>query len=366
MLFSNRNSNGNITEKSRGRRHAAVLLSLLFLFSFLCGCGKSGSTTKVVLTTGFAKDEVFKIESMSCRVPEIMLYLTTVQNEYEEVFGEQIFEVSRNGVTLKDNLKETVLARIAQIKTLNLMAQERKVTLDDAEKSSVKAAADTFYASLNDKEIEELNLSEKLIQQMYTEYALAEKVYDQIIQDINPEISDDEARMVTVEQIYIRTYTTDGSGKRVEYAEATKAAAYNEAKEAYALATDGAHDFESVAAQYSESADMEMSIGKGQVSKELEDVVFNMSTGEISSIVEDGDGYHILKCINTYNREETDRNKQTIMEERKREVFGEEYDSYVETLTRTLNEKLWNQIECINDPEVTTSDFFKVFDSYFL
>lgn len=89
-----------------------------------------------MLTTGFAKDEVFKIESMSCRVPEIMLYLTTVQNEYKEVFGEQIFEVSQNGVTLQDNLKETVLARIAQIKTLNLMAQERKVTLDDAEKAA--------------------------------------------------------------------------------------------------------------------------------------------------------------------------------------------------------------------------------------
>ena len=258
-----------------------MLLSVLML---LAGCGKSGSTTKVVLTTGFAKDEVFKIESMSCRVPEIMLYLTTVQNEYKEVFGEQIFEVSQNGVTLQDNLKETVLARIAQIKTLNLMAQERKVTLDDAEKSSVKAAADTFYASLNEKEIETLNLSEKLILQMYTEYALAEKVYARIIQDINPEISDDEARMVTVEQIYIRTYTTDGSGKRVEYAEATKTAAYNEAKEAYALATDGAHDFASVAAQYSEYADIQTSIGKGQVSKELEDVVFNMSTGEISNI----------------------------------------------------------------------------------
>lgn len=39
----------------------------------------------------------------------------------------------------------------------------------------MKAAADTFYASLNEKEIETLNLSEKLILQMYTEYALAER-----------------------------------------------------------------------------------------------------------------------------------------------------------------------------------------------
>ena len=97
----------------------------------------------------------------------------------------------------------------------------------------------------------------------------------------------------------------------------------------------------------------------------MEETAFNMSTGEISGIIEDDDGYYILKCISTFDKEETDQNKLRIMEERKQEVFGEEYDSYVETLTRILNEKLWNEVSCPDDPEVTTSDFFRIYEKYF-
>ena len=64
---------------------------MLLMFS---ACGSRNHTTKVVLTTGFARDEVFKIENMSCRVPEILLYLVTVKNQYAETFGEEIFQVS--------------------------------------------------------------------------------------------------------------------------------------------------------------------------------------------------------------------------------------------------------------------------------
>ena len=32
------------------------------------------------------------------------------------------------------------------------------------------------------------------------------------------------------------------------------------------------------------------------------------------------------------------------MEKRRREVFGEEYEAFVESLTRDLNEELWQQV----------------------
>ena len=80
---------------------------MLLMFS---ACGSRNHTTKVVLTTGFARDEVFKIENMSCRVPEILLYLVTVRNQYAETFGEEIFQVSLDGVSLEENLKKGMVA----------------------------------------------------------------------------------------------------------------------------------------------------------------------------------------------------------------------------------------------------------------
>ena len=41
---------------------------------------------------------------------------------------------------------------------------------------------------------------------------LADKVYRQIISDINPEISDDEARTITVQHILIKTVTENADG----------------------------------------------------------------------------------------------------------------------------------------------------------
>ena len=76
-------------------------------------------------------------------------------------------------------------------------------------------------------------------------------------------------------------------------------------------------------------------------------------------------GYHIIKCISTFDRDETDRNKIEIVEQRRREVFNEEYSGFVEGLTRNLNQELWDKIGFIEDEAVTTDSFFAVFDNYF-
>ncbi len=53
------------------------------------------------------------------------------------------------------------------------------------------------------------------------------------------------------------------------------------------------------------------------------------------------------------------------MEKRREEVFGEEYDKFVSSLTRKLNESLWEEVSFINDTNVSTENFFDVYDEYF-
>lgn len=56
--------------KKGWRRAAAYLLSGMMLTGSITGCGDGeGIGTKVVLTTGFEKDEVFRIENSSCKLP---------------------------------------------------------------------------------------------------------------------------------------------------------------------------------------------------------------------------------------------------------------------------------------------------------
>lgn len=75
-----------------------------------------------------------------------------------------------------------------------LLAKEKEVTLDEAEEAKVVQAAQEYYSSLNDTEIEAMGATEEIVENLYREYAMADKVYQLIIQDINPEISDDRGR----------------------------------------------------------------------------------------------------------------------------------------------------------------------------
>lgn len=346
------------------RKLTAMILCGLMLLQ-LVGCQKSDADTKLVLTTGFKKNEIFRIETMSCTLPEVMVYLTNAQDQYESVYGKEIWETDLDGVTLEENVKETVLAQLAQIKTMNLLAAQHGVSLDDTEMETVQAAAAEYYDSLNAAEIESMQVTEETIETLYAEFALANKVYEYIIKDINPEISDDEARTITVQHILIKTYTLDGTGKKIDYTGAAREEARQRAEEVLALAMEEGSDFEELVLTYSEGEKGTWSFGKGEMNKEFEDIAFELETGEISGIIESEYGYHILKCISTFNREETDANKIKIVEKRREEVFGQEYDAFVSTLTRTLNEELWESVSLNQNEDVETRDFFDIYNQYF-
>ena len=349
--------------RNRNRRMAAALLTVLLLL--LSGCMDSLKGSKVVLTTGFEKNEVFRIEDMSCTLPEAMVYLVNTKNRYESVYGREIWNVSLDGVTLEENIKETVLAQLAQQKTMNLLARQNGVALSEEEEARAMQAAETYFQSLSEEEKSTLQITVKDVEELYREYALARKVYQYIIKDINPEISDDEARTITVQYIYFRTCVLDGTGRKIEYSEEEKQEILRKAEEVRFQLKNEEADFEELILKYSDSEEGTCSFGKGEKDQAFEDAAFNLETDEISDIVETPEGYYLIKCISTFNRTETDANKVKIVEKRREEVFGQEYEDFVAALTRNLNEDLWQSVSLAGTENITTSDFFDVFDKYF-
>ncbi len=338
---------------------------LIIILLSLTGCKSAMENTKVVLTAGFSGDEIFRIEGRSCTLTEVMVFLVNTQNRYEDIYGEEVWETEAFGKTLEENVKETVLARLAQLKTMDLLAEKEGVTLDEEEKKKAEEAAAEYFGSLNETEVEVMQVKEEDIENLYLEYALADKVYRYIIKDINPEISDDEARTITVQQILLKTYVLDGTGKKIEFSEEEKQKVYKKAEEILKLTKEEDSDFEELILKYSEGEKNTYSFGKGEMEEVFEEEAFNLETGEISDVVETSDGYHIIKCISTFNREETDANKVKIVEKRREEVFGQEYEDFVSTLTKKLNEELWNKVTLVHDDNVVTMDFFEIYNKYF-
>lgn len=341
----------------------AVLVSTFWLTG--CTDRVQLQQAKVVLTAGFEKDEVFKLESESGTLPELMVYLVNMQNRYEGVYGREILTKDIGGVTLEDSIKENVLANLVKIKAMNLLAQKYGVTLDSMEEQLADEAAEAYYGSLNEEEVAVMGVTKELLADMYAEYALANKVYEYIIKDINPEISDDEARTITVDYILIRTYTTDGTGARIEYSEENRQEAYELACTIHAQAQEEECDFKELVLKYSEGDKGTYSFGKGETEPEFEEAAFQLATGELSDVIETASGYCIIKCLSTFDKEQTNANKVKIIEEKKEEVFGEEYDAFAAGLTKDINQELWETIKLPQNEHISTQDFFDVYHRIF-
>ena len=324
-------------------------LACLFVWTFLAvpallslsGCADE---TKVVLTTGMKEDEVFRIAEASCTLPEAMVYLTNLQNQYEAVYGEQIWDVKGSRESLEEGIKEQVLGELAQVKSMMLLAGQRGVVLDETEQQRAQAAADEYFASLNETEKALLGVERATVLQMYQEYALAAKVYRQIVEDVNPEISDDEARTITVQMI--------------------RMSERNAAEAVRQQAEEGA-DFETLAQENSEDPEITCSFGKGEKEAAIEKAAFNLGKDEISGVIAGTDGFYIIRCVSTFDEAQTLLNKEKIADERRNEAFNREYDTFVDSLVRQLNEELWDSVTLIRDDAVTTSGFFAVYERYF-
>ena len=314
----------------------------------------------VVVTGGFAEGEVFRINTLSCSRSEMNIYLTNMANAYEATFGEQIWTTSAGNTTIEDAFKETVLAKVTRIKVLNLMAKEEKISLSGDEKKSLKKAAKAYMKTLSKNEKAELGADEDLVFQMYSEYALAEKVYNSIVDEVNFEISDDDARSITVEQIFIKTYHEDTHGRLTDYSDAAKA----EAKERALAIREKAvteSDFESLCALYNEEDESTHTYRRGEMPEAYENVAFALEEGEISYVITTDDGYYIVKCISTYERKATNENKEAIINEAKRKAFEEKYNEFLPNVIANINEKEWENIKIIHNSEMKTDLFFDIY-----
>ncbi len=338
------------------------ILALLLVICSLCvisACGK----TKIVMTAGMNKDEVFRVGSERVKDTEWLLYLTNIANGYEQVYGEELWSMEADAEhTLLDQCKELAMAQLSRMKAMKLLAEKQKLTLTEEEKQAVKDAANVYYETLSKEERDLLGIKKAdVIQDIYAEKLLADKLYAHFIQDVNPEISDDEARIITVQHVLLKTYTTDEFGNRQTLTDKELAQVYQRAEEVHRLALEG-ESFDALISKYSEDTKGTYSFGKGEMEQAFEETAFLLSTDEIAPIVQTSYGYHIIKCISTLDREATDLNKQKLLMARKQEVFGDTYNQFVADLDTQINEKALDRITLPDSDVADTAELFSVYE----
>lgn len=332
---------------SRMKKKRWICLALLVFAAVCCfsGCKEKqddGSGTLVRFSTG--DDELLSIGTTKCPVSYAKVLLANYQNIYGSAFGMDLWEHDFGEDDLYSYVKGLSLTELARLITMKSLAESRGLTLTARETENAQTAAKTYYESLNDAEREYMGISEEGLYALYSDYALAKKLYSELTAGVNYEVSEDEARVMTVQEILV---TDDAAAMEIQNALANET------------------DFATLAAQYTKGEQIEKNIKRGDLPLSVENAAYALDTGEISEAVKAEDGWHFIKCINKNVVDLTAENKLVIGREREKEASDDIYEAYVRDLPSSLNQDLWDAVEIRTDGSITTDSFFTTYEQCF-
>ena len=286
---------------------------------------------------------MFTLDKSACSLKEAKVYLANYQNIYGTAYTIDLWQHDFGDASLLEYVKDITLEELTRVYTMDLLAQSQEVTLSEDETAKVAEAAKEYYASLSEDETAYMDVAETDIVEYYTHYALAQKLYHSLTNGVNEEVSDDEARVMEIMQIYV---TDEDRAHEVEQ-----------------KLVQG-DDFASVANNYNELSAIQVTVSRDDLPDEVEEVAFQLDDNAVSGMIVAGNGYYFIKCLNKYNEELTEANKSNIVEKREKEAFDDVYNEFVASLSSRLNTDLWDGIELTTDGSIQTNSFFAVFEKY--
>lgn len=318
------------------------LLAVCLLFCILLTGCQIGDKSIVVLKP-LSSRYVFQIGEVSCSVKEAKVYLANYQNIYGEAYTLDLWEHDFGDESLEEYIKSITLNKLVTVAGMTLLAEQKGLVLTEEDEANVLEAAAAYYDSLTKEDKDYLGVSEVELAEYYRHYVLAQKVYYYLTSEINGEVSDDEARVMEVMQIYV-TDATDAATVRTKLL--------------------NGEDFASVANVYNELPSIQANICRDDLPEEAEAVVFQLDDNEVSEAIQVENGYYFIKCLDKYNEELTEANKITIVEKREKEAFDDVYNEFIESLTSYINEDVWAELKVDSTSGVQTEEFFEIYEIY--
>lgn len=282
----------------------------------------------------------------SYSLPQSMIIVATERNRYQQVYTDEIWKVTLDdGSSFQSYLLGQVQEFLQNLKTMTLLAQDQDITLTSAEKDQIRRLADAYYEGLTEADIAYMGITPEDVLNLYQEYHLANKVVNELTRELDLEVSDSDAKVITIQQIQLADADT--------------------AAEVYTQVTAEDSDFAAIAKANSTDSQIERQLGRGEASASLEQAAFALETGQISPVVSSDGSYYIIKCVNDYDEAATLERKTWIYNERKNQVFQQIYNQFQVDHDLAFSDEIWQNITFSTSDQSTTTNFFQLYHKEF-
>lgn len=270
---------------------------------------------------------------------QVLLLSLSQKKDIEEVYSPDIWNVMlKENTTYKTIFLNDMKEFFKELEILNILAAEKGTFLNAEELEKISSQAKKFYdMNIKENQIFE-DMSYEELQEIYEKYSLANKVKKELSSQNIGEISKSEARVIQVKKIVLNDEQI--------------------AREVFNKINEENSDFDKIL--LAESIDVEdiIRLAKGELDKEAEDKVFALEEGMVSDIIEMGSKYYIFKCINAYDEEATNQQKEYIKEKRIHEYVFERYKEISEKYHMSSGENIWEDVYTQIDRDYNGKSFF--------
>ncbi len=315
----------------RTKRKGRLCLCMAGIMLTLCltGCGKD----KIKDT---ASQKVFSIGGEKVYLDEVWIYARTVIEGYEKKYGDQVWAIETEDTdgqirTMEEITRRDIIEDIRCTKILAGKAEGYKVVLTDEESEQAAEQSAIFYNNLTDQQIAEMGITRESAQRVFEENMLADKVYSQVMAEGGVEVSDEEARMTTLYDMYFACYKEDSTGNVTEMSPEERAQQKANAEEAVTLldAPENPMTYEEISAkynlQYGGERTMTYTDLVAEYGESLVTSLYVMENGTHTVVLETEYGYHIIGMLALTDTEATARRKAELLEARQKEYFSTVY-----------------------------------------
>jgi|GEM_PF-6935818 len=298
---------------------------VMVLAANLMGCAKT------VAVENYSTTVVATFGGTPIYLNEPMLALRETQLYYEM----QASAIANMDITTMWNyekvmiadIKEFSIAAVLQTKILISNAESFGVALTETEVEQVKKAMENFKDNVAKELYDAIGFTDEALEQYYMENALANKVYLEMVKDVDKNVSEEDMRQADFKII---TIPEDVGREKVDII-------FERVK--------SGEEMETVAEEFKEvNVNVDDLTFGNEIAEVMWEVAGTLEIGEFG-FVEDEGYYYILNCIETNNEIAKELRKTAIIEERELELFKVEYVPLREAAPEfVVDKQIWNGV----------------------
>ncbi|MBR3645184.1 MAG: peptidylprolyl isomerase [Lachnospiraceae bacterium] len=328
-----------------------LLLSVVFLTTLFNGCGMNSDTPMFGKIIGLNDNQVMRIEESICGKTEAAILILNITNQYKEDFGGEIKnDVKISDMSMDDYIKTNAKDELSVVYTLSALFDKNNLELTDEENDSLDLAAKLYFDSLSDEEKKYADIDVDSVKALYTNYYKADKYYENKTEGIAEEVSDEDARAIKVQYIFIE------NNAEVDAQETLKHVKKQVEK--------GYQDFIVQANKYTQAKETEVYLYKNKALEEWQKQAFELQDNKLTDVIKQEDGYYLVKCVSAYEEGETAKNKAKIIIQNKTDAVKKEYDDFIGKLSKDFNKDAWNDISVPKTKDLKNTSLFEIYDKY--